>query len=245
MKVFVVTGDWGGAQIEDIRAVGRDVVGQFSKYFSDLNYLGSCHIIVQKSPDGCPRTIYREELSDPFFININTTGNKWAQVAYQIAHELCHVLSNHDKLRKKENQWFHEALCELASIFCLLQMSESWKTMPPYNNWKDYAPCLDSYAQEFLGRSEHKLPETPTLKNWLNENIEKLKANSCIRGLNAIVAIKLLPLFNAEPKRWESVAYIPDCNEPFEGFLKKWRSEVPERLRSFVDEVAGAFEITL
>ncbi len=241
----MATGDWGGAQIEDIRAVARDVIGQFLKYFPDVRYLGTQHIIVQKSPDVCPRAIFREELTDPFFINLNTMGNLWAKVAYQFAHELCHVFSNHDKLRKEGNQWFHESLCELASIYCLFQMSESWKTSAPYEHWREYAPHLSEYGNEFLNRPEHKLPETPSLTYWLKDNIERLKADSCIRELNAIVAIKLLPLFQAKPKGWESIAYIPDCSDIFEEFLRKWRSGVPEHLCSFIEEIAEVFEIKL
>lgn len=245
MKVFVATGEWGGARTQDICAVARDVVGHLSEHFGDLSYLGSGHIVVQKSPDGMPRALYREERSDPFFISLNATGNLWAKVAYQFAHELCHLLSDHDRLRKPGNGWFHESLCEMASLYVLRRMSESWKTSAPYSNWVTYAPCLASYAQEFLDQPEHRLPETPTLTEWLRENIVQLKANPCIRELNAIVAIRLLPIFEKRPSGWESVKHMPDTEAGFEEFLKEWRSCVPEHLRAVVEAIAGTLGTSL
>ena len=57
---------------------------------------------------------------------------KWAKFGYQFSHEFCHVLSNYENLKANPNNWFHEAICELASVFTLRRMAERWPTHPPY-----------------------------------------------------------------------------------------------------------------
>ena len=68
------------------------------------------------------------------------------QYAYQFAHEFCHVLSGYEGLEGNPNNWFHETICELASVFTLRRMAERWPTHPPYPNWAGYSKHLLEYA---------------------------------------------------------------------------------------------------
>ena len=74
---------------------------------------------------------YRENREGPFVVQLTARDRKWSKFAYQFSHEFCHLLSGHDRLRDNPNQWFHESLCELASVFTLRQMAKQWLISPP------------------------------------------------------------------------------------------------------------------
>ena len=73
-----------------------------------------------------------------------------AQFAYQFSHEFCHIMSDYERLRENPNGWFHEAICELASVFTLRCMAERWSSCAPYPNWVEYSDSLLSYAEDCL-----------------------------------------------------------------------------------------------
>ena len=101
-------------------------------------------VIVVPAPcdDFTPRTHYRPSSSDPIFIQLTARDTYWSQFAYQFSHELCHILSDYERLGEGPNGWFHEAICESASVFTLRRMAERWRTCPPYAGRTDYAESL-------------------------------------------------------------------------------------------------------
>ena len=141
--------------------------------------------------------------------NSQRADRKWAEFSYQFAHEFCHVLSDYERLGVNPNNWFHEALCELASSFTLRRMAERWPTQPPYSNWADYAPALSDYADNLLADEEHQLPEGLTLATWLPMYENELRQDPYIRDKNAVVAYQLLPLFEADPSGWNALRRMP------------------------------------
>ena len=75
-----------------------------------------------------PITPYRPSRQGPFTVFLAARDDYWCQFAYQFSHELCHVLSDYERLGEGPNGWFHEAICELASVFTLRRMAERWLT---------------------------------------------------------------------------------------------------------------------
>jgi hypothetical protein len=69
------------------------------------------------------------------------------------------------------------------------------------------------------------------------------------RDWNTIIAIHLLPLFEAEPGGWESVTFLNrgprDANETLAKHLVRWRSQCPADLSPFVSKLAAIFAIKL
>jgi hypothetical protein len=167
-------------------------------------------------------------------------------MAYQFAHEFCHILCRFDD-KHAPTKWFEESLCETASLFALRRMAKTWQTDPPYPNWRSYAPHLADYAAKRLDSA--KLPEGKTFAQWYQENAEALRANATDRARNQIVAGVLLPLLEAQPQAWESVSYLN--TEVFPGpytwpdHLKAWHRHCPQAQKAFVSKVAQAFEIRL
>src|ERR1700756_4796293 len=104
-----------------------------------------------------PRNRFQANAKRPHRGALLARDTHWAQYAFQFAHELCHALanfaSNSERLQlypPQANLWLEESLCETASLFTLRAMSRSWRTEPPNPAWRNYAPCLDDYAEQRL-----------------------------------------------------------------------------------------------
>jgi hypothetical protein len=203
-----------------------------------------------------PQTDFKRTPSGRISIGLSTQDTYWGQYSFQFAHEFCHTLANFsDRSRQSAryprtaNLWLEESLCETASLFTLRAMSRSWLTAPPYPAWRGYAPSLNDYAQQRLTLPEHQIPAGKPFLDWFYEHHAALRRNSAVRDWNTIIAIQLLPLFEAEPRGWEAVTFLnsgsPDSNESLAQHLAEWRSACPEDLRPFVKRLAAIFEIKL
>ncbi len=63
--------------------------------------------------------------------------------------------------------------------------------------------------------------------------------------MNGLVAVQLLPFFQASPQHWQSVRYMPDCNETFDKFLAEWRRVCPDEHKEFILQIADLFGIKI
>jgi len=154
-------------------------------------------------------------------LKLSTGGPYWAQYSYQFSHEFCHILCNYRK-GKLPNRWFEEAVCEMASLYSLRQMGETWKTTPPYPQWNDFAPKLTAYAQELMDETDR-----PTdMASWFKTHQDRLYVKEDLRDLNRVVAVMMLPMFEADPSHWRAVASLNAMHDrgelSFEDFLRAW-----------------------
>ncbi len=232
---------WDGAQPATVKKLLDSVARELQVYFPGRKFPP---ILVE--PKGGPIVLFRRGKNGEIFVRLNTGSTYWAQYSYQFSHELCHILCKYDQ-DKTGNKWFEETLCETASLFTLRKMGRTWKTNPPYNNWKGFAKHLTSYAKSRMDK--HPLMQDQSLAAFFEVNKKELYRNATNRKLNTTVAVKLLPLFEASPESWESVQWLnagkPAQPQTFEAFLKDWRKNVPAKHQAFVTKVAAAFEIEL
>ena len=240
MEILVQRSGWGDALPVDIPALLINTASHLNGFLecpvSDL-------ILVVPAPerDWTPRTHYRRMTDEPITIQLTARDNYWGQFAFQFSHEFCHVLSNYERLRSNPNQWFHEALCELASVFTLRRMAERWPTQPPYPNWAEYAPSLASYADDLLNNENRGLPAGMSLRHWLSVHEEQLRSDPYLRDLNAVVAYQLLPIFEAEPTGWNAVRNMPSSSGYLVEYLADWRASVASADKPFVKRLIEAF----
>jgi len=203
-----------------------------------------------------PQTDFNRTPSGRISIGLAAQDTHWAQYSFQFAHEFCHTLANFSnrpqrsvRYPPKVNFWLEESLCETASLFTLRAMSRSWRTAPPYPGWKDYALWLNTYAEQRITLPEHQLPAGKSFSDWFREHQSALRRNSALRDWNTIIAIRLLPLFEAEPHAWEAVTFLNHgslgANESLAKHLAEWRARCPEDLRPFVVRLAAVFVIKL
>ena len=226
--------------LSDIERLLSDVASHITRWLR-VPFAGT--ICVVPGPDtSVPMTYYRGDQDQPFVIQLTARNRKWSQFAYQFSHETCHVLSDYERLRDNPNNWFHEALCELASVFTLRRMAERWSAYPPYSNWADYAESLASYVQELLSRKERQLPAGMTLSAWLLSEEESLRRDCELRDKNAIVAYSLLPIFEGDPAGWNAIRKLPNSSGMFKDYLRDWHSLVELTEKSFVNRIIRLFE---
>ena len=88
-----------------------------------------------------------------------------------------HVISDYERpygiLR---TTGFHETICELASVFTLRRMAESWPSCPPFSNLvRIRRSHWTAYAEERLSRKEHQLPDGSNSPFWLKTHQPSLR----------------------------------------------------------------------
>lgn len=248
MEIEVHPDGWGDAQLQDIKALLLDASSHLNGL---LKHPVTGTIQVKDANPSCehegcgcePITLLRQPLGHgPYTVRLVVRDNRWAQFAYQFSHEFCHIMSAYERLWGNPNSWFHEALCELASIFTLRRMAETWPSDPPYPNWADYAYSLAQYANDRLSDKNHQLPAGIELRDWLPRHEQELRENPYMRDKNAIVAYRLLPLFEEEPSGWNAVRQLPESAGILADYLSDWRGKVEPDQEQFVQRVEGTFQ---
>jgi hypothetical protein len=72
-----------------------------------------------------------------------------------------------------------------------------------------------------------------------------LRRNPTERFRNTIIATQLLPIFEAEPRGWEALAFLNSASINSKSSLAEhlagWRSRCPQELRSFVTKIEEVF----
>ena len=203
-----------------------------------------------------PQIDFKRTPNGRISIGLSSRDTYWAQYSFQFAHEFCHALANfsnrpHRSVRypSTANLWLEESLCETASLFVLRAMNRSWRTAPSYPAWRYYAPSFNDYVERRLALPEHHLPAGTPFIVWFRENQETLRQNSALRDRNTIIAVQLLPLFEAEPLGWEALAFLnlgsSDKNQSLAHHLAEWRSLCSTDLRPFVVRIATVFAVKL
>ena len=243
MHLFVLPGNWGEAQLEDIRKLLIDTTSHMDRLLRS-SFDGTIHVMPSPVDDD-PIALYRTSTDAPYIIKLSVKDRLWNQYAYQFAHEFCHVLSDHDKLKDNPNNWFHEAICELASAFTLHRMGEQWLLNPPYPHWVSYADKLVEYSHQQQSRLKGELPEGISLHAWLSDNEDVLRENEYQREINAVVAYQLLPIFEDTPTGWNTICNFPTSKGYLKEYLSDWYSLVDMEDRPFVARISEAFGYTI
>ena len=208
MKISVTPCGWGLSLPSNIEALLVDTASHLNRLLR-TPFTGAIVVVPAPSSDPTPMTHYRSSPNEPFPIQLTARDSRWAQFAYQFSHEFCHVLSDYEHLRENPNGWFHEAICELASVFTLRRMAERWPICAPYPSWVEYSDSLLGYAEDCLSCEDRQLPVDTTLSAWLLPEEETLRKDRYLRDKNATVAYSLLPIFEGDPSGWNSVRKLP------------------------------------
>jgi len=232
---------WGDARAEEVAAVLRSAA---SELIGRISRLPPIPILVEPT-SGHPFTLYGRSPDNEHVVRLSAKGRHWYQFAYEFAHELCHILCDHARYRYREERWFEESLCELASIFTLRRMAISWRRSAPYANWAEDASDLQEYVDDLLEESHRQMPVGMQLKDWYRVNAEHLRLTPWDREKNELVASCLLPAFEKRPEGWGAIPYLNPSGrcpvESFESHLAGWLRRTPGTLRPFVRGLADMF----
>ncbi len=252
---FRVGDGFGGASAADITAVLKSAGEEIWRHCPNTRWEIPGFYIYHS--DESPITVFDHHADGRIRIGLTTQGNHWSQFAYQFGHEFCHALAGHANdwhrpwiKEKKANHWLEESLCETASLFTMRAMGQTWQTKPPYPNWKSYAVALTNYAKERMDQvTAAKAPDFSFAK-WFREQEATLREKATERALNNVIAVELLPLFEAEPAGWEAVTFINlspahETQKSLAKHLADWSAVAPAAHRAFIQKVAAVFDIKL
>jgi hypothetical protein len=242
LVIRVTRDEWGKAPPEDVKRVLESAGESLSVYFHSR----SIPPIEVSRTDMDPITLFERGPGGEIRMRLNVDGMYWAQFAFQFGHELGHVFSGNLEY-SNPNLWFEETVCEAASLFVLGRLAETWKTNPPYPNWKGYSESLAAYRRERLESA--KIPGGASLPEWFAPNESSLRKDPHQRAMNLAMAKVLLPLFESEPARWEAIGALNTLregpNRAFRQYLRDWRSSADKSHRPFILAIAERFGVSL
>ena len=248
--IAVQDGGWGNVSVREIHALALATATEIARHCPKTR-IGA---ITVHHRDDHPQTAWVRTADGKIIVGIEARDRQCAQFVFQFAHEFCHVLAtqSNDWQRTwredgKPNLWLEESFAETASLFVLRTMTRSWQRSAPFRAWRSYAPEFAAYAEERMRVSAAAAPAD--FARWFRQNEPAMWRNATLRASNSIVAARLLPLLEAEPRGWEAITFMNlgahDRKMPLAAFLAEWRQNCPASLRPFVGKVAPVFGIVL
>jgi hypothetical protein len=241
LSIRVSQGDWGGAELSNVEAVARSVATSFAAYDDDE----SVAILVEptSSEGDLPVALLATSPSGELVVRLNVRGTFWAQLAYQFAHEFCHVLADPRTFTVDRFTWIEEALCETASLFALRHMTKTWADTPPYPNWREYSAALAHYEAEHVSDPARSLPPGEQFAAWLARRLPLLEADPLRRDDNTIVAKELLAIFDSDSAAWRAVRHLHtwprlSSSSPAD-FMNGWAAACPAECRGVVQSIGA------
>lgn len=236
---YIHTGGWGSALPTDIAVLLDNALSHFYEHLDpELLPEMSVHIKHERFKLQSENQPSTDDSPTDHEIFLDVTGRYWASYVYQFAYELCHHVIG-DRLNNPVGNfgWFEESLCELASLYILIRMADTPPSQTPYLPQASYRADLKSYANAIVSE--------PVIRgqfwDWLDDNITSLQKNRYLRDPNKVIAVRLLPLFLADPELWKTIQYLRnakiDKEMPLTAFLEKWEVCLPEILRPKLNEI--------
>ncbi|CAH6932748.1 conserved hypothetical protein [Vibrio chagasii] len=225
MTIKVIGGGWNIQSLDSTQKLADAVYEIFSILVGkELEH----DILVNNDfSQGYPLAHY-EKNNDCWEITLScASGTHWAQVGYQLAHELCHLYSNHSLSRGHKHKWFEESLCECASIAVLSKLGADWTNFSISEHNSNYGVSVTSYIQDVKDSVTHQFDSNTDFCSWLSSMIPQLEISSTQRDLNKAVAVFMFnSLFSNSQNAWSAVITLNlwDCFKDidFNSFVDNW-----------------------
>lgn len=203
-------------------------------------------ILIEIDPDiECPIILYERGAKNEYRINLKVTREPWDQLIFQFAHEYCHLRTNYSQSRfERKFKWFEESVAEAASLYFLKQTYQHWLIAPPVSCTKLYPAAIMGYANNRI--TQFKKENPAVFQRWFSENLPTLTTASNDRDKNGIIAVSILPLFDA--KLWESTTYLNKweigINKDFYEYCESWQRAVPANLSFKLEKLFELFGVS-
>ena len=238
---------WGNAPTSNIKKLCENVALHFQEQLRDEHKVNGTLKIVYRSQG--PVAFYRNAFGggpDAYKIGLTVTGTYWSQFAYQFGHEFCHVMHKHDLFEDNDpNFWFREAICELANLWVLRRMSETWADDAPYRNWIDYRHSLAHYAENLMNRATVQYEGTGAA--WIREWEDRLRSDRDFFDYARVsqLSYKFLSIFEETPKAWNAIRQMPVSRSKISEYMRAWHNTVDAEDKRVVKAMAEVMGITV
>lgn len=238
---------WGDAPTSNIKRLCENVAMHFQEHLRDEYKLsGQLTVVYYEYPVAFYKSFF-DGGPDEYQVGLTVTDTYWSQFAYQFGHEFSHVLQDHDRItRNNPNSWFHESLCELATLWAISRMSETWEDRPPYRNWANYRHSLASYANNLKNRAEVQYSGTGA--EWLTEWEDRMRSDESDVFLYSRVvqlSYKFLPIFEENPEAWNIIRQMPATRGKMSEYMQDWYDRVDTEDQPFVKAIATEMGISV
>lgn len=203
---------WPGATRSTLQALANDVWDVVAEMFHSSVPLDS-PIRVHQSYGAVPVT---RVLENEINIRITAHGTYYAQFAFQLGHELGHVM-----LDPRRTNGVVEALCIAVSYEVLDRLGDKVRTSPAYPWLGDYAKefrpyrendenlVLEKFPQEIRGMVKQE--RWSDLADYLRAHAVEMEAgHSNDRDVQTLAAVAL----RSAPVDWGELAGIAGCTSP-------------------------------
>ena len=89
------------------------------------------------------------------------------------------------------------------------------------------------------------MPAGTAFRDWFRANEAAMREKSTMREKNNVVAIQLLPIFEAQPSGWEAITFMNlakrDPEKTLAAHFADWREVAPLPQRAFIGRIAAVF----
>lgn len=175
-------------------------------------------------------------------IYIHCIDTSWAQIAYQLSHELCHLMIG--KPVTPGMRWFEESIAEVASRFFMLRLAQKWKTEGILGS-PNYADSIIKYVKNLSAYTPVHPIQLSEISNPDSEIWKYLSHEAEDRQKNNQIANTLHPIFEKYPDLWRIVPLLGDLTEKhsLSDFFREWRSLSGESHQKSLSYIFQAFNI--
>lgn len=225
-EITICNANWGATSLRAIRGVLESVLGILTAPFEKVP-AAPIHVLPWFSDSPAVADDHR-----PYEVFLTARNRYWALYGFEFAQQVCHILTNYDSCKGHKHKWFDETLCQLASLFALHRMADSWVANPPPTvpRASAFAPYHREYAERI--ERQHEPPTPAGLSEWLREEIDHLEADSADRICTMTLAVALLPEFRRDPSLWVDCGVLNTWDahgdRDFSAYLDSWAARLQE-----------------
>lgn len=177
---------------------------------------------IENRLSGRPAIWLHDQPAQTAWIKTNVGPRDWCKLAYQVGHELGHVLCNSWRLGALPQppcQWLEEALVEAFSVRGLELLAESWAEHPLFPGDEGFAAVVRKYKDDILAKDEELASQhgTTDLRRWFAKKSAELDKETGL-GLEQAALPVVLGLIKPQPtliadygalNRWPERSALP------------------------------------
>ena len=188
LDIRVQDGGWGQITAKEVRAIALGAAKEIARHCPKTRM----DPILVHHRDDHPQTAWVRTPDGRIIVGLQARDRQCAQLAFQFAHEFCHVLATQSndwqrtwRAEGKPNLWLEESFAEAASLFALRAMARTWQRSAPFRNWRSYAPEFADYAAERMRTATGG--GHADFVRWFRPNEPVMRRNPTLRERNSVV----------------------------------------------------------
>jgi hypothetical protein len=244
-----ITGAWNGSLTTDVAAVAARVRAACLQGLRLISDRQPARLRLEGRSSGPPAIWLHPDPSDTAWVLLDVGPNDWSKLAYQLGHELGHVLCNSWQVDAKPRppcQWLEEAMVEAFSLRGLGRLALGWQLDPPFRNDEGFAVPLLQYRANLIAHyRDGGRPGGRELAAWFHERRATLETS----GTRQEAGPALLAILAEIERDQAAVEDLGGLNRwpdrtalPLAEYLAHWRDSCAElgasgRLPAFVLEL--------